>query len=299
MLRVLMTVDAVGGVWRYALDLTRSLAAFEVTVLLVGFGPPPDPRQLAECDTLLNVELTWIDEPLDWTVACTSVLAAGTDRLAALAQQWRADLLHLNAPSQAAGLDCAQPVVAVSHSCVPTWWHAVRGAPLADDWAWHLERNRQGLDRADIVVVPSESHRQAVARIYGSDRPFRVAYNAVPPVSAAAARQPLIVSVGRWWDDGKNGGVLDAAAPASPWPIVLAGPLTGPHGQAVHFAHVEGHDHPLFSRGAHQRVGDACASAEGDDRDVVRVGCRDDDLHVGVRAGVDHHIRYTLAGFVP
>ena len=41
-LRVLMTADAVGGVWTYALELTRALAAFQVRTTLVTMGPPPD-----------------------------------------------------------------------------------------------------------------------------------------------------------------------------------------------------------------------------------------------------------------
>ncbi len=40
--RVLITLDAVGGVWRYALDVARGLESHGVDCLLVGFGPAPD-----------------------------------------------------------------------------------------------------------------------------------------------------------------------------------------------------------------------------------------------------------------
>ena len=49
--RVLITLDAVGGVWRYAIDVARGLEVHDVACLLVGFGPEPDAAQRAECGT--------------------------------------------------------------------------------------------------------------------------------------------------------------------------------------------------------------------------------------------------------
>jgi hypothetical protein len=43
-------------------------------------------------------------------------------------------------------------------------------------------------------------------------------------------KDPLILAVGRWWDEGKNGAILDEAATSLPWPIVLAGRLSGLNG---------------------------------------------------------------------
>ena len=40
---VLMTADAVGGVWTYALDLCRGLGTRGVHVSLVVLGPPASP----------------------------------------------------------------------------------------------------------------------------------------------------------------------------------------------------------------------------------------------------------------
>jgi hypothetical protein len=51
-----------------------------------------------------------------------------------------------------------------------------------------------------------------------------------------AREQPFVLSAGRWWDEGKNGAVLDAAAAHTGWPVVMAGPLDGPNGQ-----HFSGH----------------------------------------------------------
>ena len=41
----------------------------------------------------------------------------------------------------------------------------------------------------------------------------------------------------RWWDEGKNGAVLDAAAARLPWPVMAAGSICGPNGQRMDFAH--------------------------------------------------------------
>ena len=51
-------------------------------------------------------------------------------------------------------------------------------------------------------------------------------------------RETVVLGVGRWWDPGKNGAILDEAAATSPWPVILAGPLTGPNGQRTDFRNV-------------------------------------------------------------
>jgi glycosyltransferase involved in cell wall biosynthesis len=227
---VLITLDAVGGVWRYALDVARGLEAHGVACLLVGFGPEPSLSQRAECG---DRELVWTGEPLDWMIADSSALDAGTRKLAILRQEWKADVLHLNLPSQAAGLPSDIPVVVASHSCVPTWWQAVRGTDLPPEWVWLRQRNQDGFQRANLIVVPTESHGAALRGIYDQLPPLRIAHNATAVAPGDTPKEPLILSVGRWWDAGKNGWVLDAAS--SPWPIVLAGPVKGPDGQRATF----------------------------------------------------------------
>lgn len=250
--RVLITLDAVGGVWRYAVDVARGLEALGVTCLLAGFGPEPDAAQLAECEGL---RLEWTRRPLDWTVANDTELGGNAERLAALARAWDADVLHLNLPSQAAGLpEDGRPVLVVSHSCVPTWWRAVRGSELPPDWAWHQRLNLMGLRRADAIAAPSASHAAALRGVYGKLPPIRVIHNATAagamdtaevggePFAANApgiTKQDIILSVGRWWDAGKNGEALDRAATSVPWPVALAGPTNGPNDQRIGFRNAE------------------------------------------------------------
>jgi glycosyltransferase involved in cell wall biosynthesis len=234
--RVLITLDAVGGVWRYALDVARGLETHGVSCLLVGFGPEPEASQRAES---AGHEIVWTGLPLDWMVANSAALQPGAERLWDLARSWGADLLHLNMPSQAAGLPGDLPVVVASHSCVPTWWQAVQGTPLPDSWAWQHDRNRDGFRRANAIVVPSESHGAALHQIYGDLAPLHVVHNAITVPPSDQRKEALILSVGRWWDAGKNGATLDAAAIDAPWPVLLAGPVTGPDGQRMAFRNVQ------------------------------------------------------------
>jgi hypothetical protein len=82
-LRVLQTLDAVGGVWRYALDLARGLAPLGVETAFLGFGPPPSPAARAEA--LALGALDWSDQPLDWLAREPSALAGVPGAVAAAA----------------------------------------------------------------------------------------------------------------------------------------------------------------------------------------------------------------------
>lgn len=93
--RVLITTDAVGGVWRYALDLARGLQSRGVETVLAGFGPPPDSTQCREAEPL--ADLRWTDCPLDWMVTDPAPLRAVPDVLAALADDCGAQVIHANA----------------------------------------------------------------------------------------------------------------------------------------------------------------------------------------------------------
>src|SRR5690606_8886860 len=46
-------------------------------------------------------------------------------------------------------------------------------------------------------------------------------------------KEPFIFAAGRWWDEGKNARVLDAAAANTVWPLLLAGAARGPNSQQV------------------------------------------------------------------
>ncbi|WP_245269509.1 glycosyltransferase family 4 protein [Allorhizobium undicola] len=236
--RILMTVDAVGGVWRYSLDLAAELGRRGVETIFVGLGPSPEPHQIAEAAK--TGELLWLGLPLDWMAGCVRDLESVAPMLAETAERYQVDLLHLNLPSQASGLHSQKPVVTVSHSCIPTWSMQVKGTRPPQNWHWHGVLNRQGLMQATAVVAPSHSHGQALETCYGPLPHLSVIENASAVQASCRQRDAVVFAAGRWWDEGKNGRVLDAAAGLCGLPVLMAGELQGPEGQSLVLSHARG-----------------------------------------------------------
>jgi len=233
--RVLMTLDAVGGVWRYAMELGSALKAAGIEMSFVGFGPQPTVALREEAEAIGTLD--WLPLPLDWTAAHESELDAIPEALALLVRTHQPDLAHLNVPSQAYGVDLGCPVVTVSHSCVATWFQTVRGTDLPAYWAWQARRNRGGFDQSAAVIAPSQSHAEALLAAYGPIQNLRVVSNAVGGSLPDGQKEDFVFAAGRWWDDGKNGAVLDRASALCDWPVQLAGPVHGPNGQCLAIEH--------------------------------------------------------------
>jgi glycosyltransferase involved in cell wall biosynthesis len=232
-----MTVDAVGGVWRYALDLATQLRPYGYRFTFAGFGPKPSRAQQNEAARI--GDLVWLDAPLDWLVEDERALDAVPPLLATLASERQVDLVQLNLPSQAAGLVLKVPLLVVSHSCVVTWFAGVRGSDVPAEWDWQKRRNRAGFDNADMVVAPSRSHLDMLNAAYGPIAGQRVVHNGSRAIPGSTQKEQLVFAAGRWWDDGKNGRTLDAAAPKLDWRLVMAGSNRGPSGQFVPIEHAE------------------------------------------------------------
>jgi len=228
-MRVLMTIDAVGGVWRYGVDLARGLGAEGIICQLAVCGPAPSLAQQQECCELRNVSLAWTGLPLDWMAGDANALDDVAGTLAAMASDWGADLLHLNLPSQAADLPGAVPVVVTAHSCLATWWRAVKGSDLPQDLRWQWELTARGLRRADAVLVPTASHGMAMVSTYGALKHPYIVANATARPDTTCAKQLFVFAAGRWWDEGKNVATVDAVARLLRWPLLLAGALEGPN----------------------------------------------------------------------
>jgi glycogen synthase len=212
-MRVLMSTDAVGGVWTYATELRAALAQHDVEVVLATLGPapPPDPR-----DPWLHCRLEWQDDPWE------DVLTSG-DWLRELSTRCGADLVHLNGYAHGA-LPWPVPAVVVAHSCVLSWHAAVRHAPAGREWGRYREAVAAGLEGADAVVAPTAAMGRALGRHYGAGHRCRVIPNGVSPgPDSATQREPFVLAAGRLWDDAKGLDMLDAAADGLPWRVELAG----------------------------------------------------------------------------
>jgi glycosyltransferase involved in cell wall biosynthesis len=233
---VLMSADAVGGVWPYAMDLARGLTGRGVSVVLAVLGPPPSPAQRAAAARVAGLKLVETQLPLEWTAESPAEVTKAAEALAKLAREEGADLVHLNAPAFAAAAMFPAPVVAVQHSCVRTWWEAVRGGPLPEDFQWRGELIRQGLEAADAVVAPSLAFARATAAAYRLAATPKVVWNGrVAPATAAeppAEPEDIVFTAGRLWDEGKNVATLDVVAGRIVHPFYAAGPLDGPNGAA-------------------------------------------------------------------
>ncbi|RFB85837.1 glycosyl transferase [Rhizobium leguminosarum bv. trifolii] len=235
--RVLMTVDAVGGVWSYAMDLAAALKPRHVEVVFAGLGPAPTTDKIAEANRLGT--LVWLEAPLDWMAGDEAAVAEVPRLIADLARRTKVDLLHLNLPSQAAGMETDLPVLVVSHSCVVTWFAAVRGSEVPHDWQWQYRLNQAGFARAGMVIAPSSSHASAMEAAYGPISNLSVVYNSTALDPSNEPKQDFVLAAGRWWDEGKNGAVLDAAAAMTRWPLKVAGANGGPNGQYLQFRNAD------------------------------------------------------------
>ncbi|EAR53126.1 putative glycosyltransferase protein [Oceanicola granulosus HTCC2516] len=225
---VLLTLDAVGGVWRYAIDLARGLRALGRPVCFAGFGPAPDAAQRAEAEAL--GPLDWGPQALEWMARGPGDVAGAGDWLAEVADRRGAGLIQCNLPSQAADLPSGRPVLAVSHSCLASWFEAVRGSGVPGDMAWAHELTAAGLARADAVVAPSAAQAAALKRLYSGLNDLHVVHNASADAVPEVTRTETIVAAGRWWDEGKGGATLDAAAGRVDWPVLMLGATAGPNG---------------------------------------------------------------------
>lgn len=236
--RVLMTTDAVGGVWTYAVDLAGGLARAGVETTLVVFGPSPHPDQAAQADAVPGLSLVDTRLPLDWMATePAEVLECGA-ALRGLVRAARADLVHLNSPALAAVGGFDAPVIGACHSCVATWWSAVKDGPMPPDLRWRSQALWQGMLGCDALVAPTAAFAEATARTYEIPRPFVVHNGRGASAAPPSVREPMIFTSGRLWDEGKNIGVLDAAAARIGAPLYAAGPLQGPTGGLVKLRHV-------------------------------------------------------------
>jgi glycosyltransferase involved in cell wall biosynthesis len=234
--RLLLTADAVGGVWTYAADLARELKAFGVHVTLAVLGPPPsEPRQRQLPDGI-DVVLTGLD--LDWMHPGASGDEAGR-RLAEIASETRSDLIHLNSPSLAAETRFPAPVVAGCHSCLSTWWRTVRPAEsMPSAFRLATERLGRGYRACDALIAPSRAFADATEVVYGL-RPHMVLNGrASPDRTLDCQRRPVALAAGRLWDEAKGARALDQASARMRHAVEAAGPVIGPDGVGLFLNHL-------------------------------------------------------------
>ena len=238
--RLFLTADGVGGVWQYAAELARALQPRGYDVTIAVLGPAVSDAQratLAPGVILLDTGL-----PLDWLADDATAVAATAATLARLADAQGADVVQLNQPAFAADGSFAMPVVVAAHSCVGTWWQAVRGdTPEPAEFVWQTDLMQRGLARADAVVAPSHAFAAALQRRYRLSTAPHVVHNGRAPITAtpSGTSHDSAFTAGRLWDEGKNIATLDRAAARVGVPLTAAGALVGANGQRATLTHLD------------------------------------------------------------
>jgi len=229
-LRVLMTADPIGGVWTYACELAAALAPHGVQLTLATMGAPLSPVQAKAAAALPNVDVVESRFALEWMPEPWHDVDAAGEWLLAIERRTSPDVIHLNGYAHAA-LPFRAPVVAVAHSCVCTWYRAVRGLDAPSEWGEYRRRVTAGLRAADAVVAPTAAILRAILAEYELQVRGRVISNGRGAAGwQPAQKEPFVLAAGRLWDEAKGLDALDAAAPGALWPIHVAGPTTMPGG---------------------------------------------------------------------
>lgn len=237
-MKILMTADNLGGVWQYALALSEALARFEVEVALAVMGGPLSEAQREAAQKIPNLavfesdyKLCWMEEPWE------DVKAAGF-WLLELASQVKPSLVHLNDYGHGA-LPWPAPVLMVGHSCVLSWWEAVREEPPPARWNRYRREVTCALQAADRVVAPSGAMLSALNRFYGPlPRRWVIFNGGKPKEGKGSEKKPLVLAAGRLWDEAKNFAVLAEVAPRLGWPVYIAGENRHPNGGRSSFHNV-------------------------------------------------------------
>ena len=227
--KILMTTDAVGGVWQYCADLLAGLAQKNVRVLLAVLGPAPSAEQRRQVSSLPNVTLAVGEYALEWMSDPWADVDRSSEWLLGLQKSFDADLIHLNGYSHAS-LPWSKPVLVLAHSCVYSWWRAVYDSTPGPEWLEYKQRVIAGLTACSRIATPSHAMADCLVNEYQTRRKkIQVIHNFSRAVGGRAKeKQPFILAAGRLWDRAKNVALLDRIAPELVWEVRAAGDIHGP-----------------------------------------------------------------------
>jgi glycogen synthase len=219
---VLMTADAVGGVWTYTLELADALAPHGVSVTAATMGRAPDAGQRRAAARSALADLHESTFPLEWEHRPWGGVDEAGDWLLQLEKELEPDVVHLNGYAHGA-LPWRAPPLVVGHSCVSSWWAAVHRTAPPPEWAEYRRRVAAGLTGAGAVIAPTAAMLGQLRRWYGIGDGRVIPNCRRRDWTARSGREPFILSAGRVWDEAKNIAAVVRVAPALRWPVVVAG----------------------------------------------------------------------------
>lgn len=221
-MRVLVTTDAVGGVWTYTRELVTGLLQNDIEVILVSFGALPTAAQSAWLDA--KVDFRPVPFRLEWMQDADGDIQESSRYLEEVIAETSPDLLHLNQYCYGA-VRGDVPRIVVAHSDVLSWWTQVKGeVPPSSPWfEWYRHVVQRGLSGATAIVAPSRWMLDALCGQYRVPNFATVIYNGRDPrlFTPKLAKETLTVGVGRLWDEAKQVNLL--AGLADEFHVVIAG----------------------------------------------------------------------------
>ncbi len=222
-LKILMTADTVGGVWTYVVSLCEALQDYNVEVHLATMGSKISSGQVAQVGELKKVFLYTSEYKLEWMEDSLSDVEQARDWLQKIYQEVQPNIIHFNNYGQVdASWNC--PIVTVFHSCVGTWWKAVKHEIIPDSWNLYSTIVQKALSMSDVVVAPSHAILQQAVETYTISATTKVIYNSSSSkIYSNQKKERFILTAGRIWDEAKNIKILLAVAKDIPWPIYVAG----------------------------------------------------------------------------
>jgi glycosyltransferase involved in cell wall biosynthesis len=161
--------------------------------------------------------------PLEWMHNPWRDLDESGEWLLRLEATLQPDIIHLNSFGYGA-LPFSAPKIVVAHSDVFSWWWAVKGEAPTPDWQEYYQRVCTGLNSADMVIAPSQFMIEQIEKLYAPTTPCKVIYNCrEASLFGPREKMPLVMSIGRIWDEAKNIRLLLHAASHVASGIRLAG----------------------------------------------------------------------------
>lgn len=153
-INVLMTTDTASSIWKYSLELCKTLERYGVQVHLVALGGWPSPYQQAAAENLPNVTFYKSDFKLDWMKETWEDRDPSRKWLNSIYHSVNPDILHLNNYTHVEESWTASMITAF-HSGVQTWLHAAKGNQEPEIWADYLKEVKQSLETLEPLEKPT------------------------------------------------------------------------------------------------------------------------------------------------
>lgn len=237
--RILMTADTIGGVWTYALELAEALKPYGIEVYLATMGAPLTFQQKEALGKAENIKLFESSFKLEWMEDPWQDVGEAGKWLLDLEKTVQPDVIHLNGYAHGS-LPFRAPKLVVGHSCVYSWYYAVKYHAPHEAWHEYKRKVAIGIKSADLVTAPTDTMLSLLHLHYGSFNSAGAVFNARKANDfLPGIKENMVLSAGRLWDEAKNVSMLAYISPKLKWPVYMAGEREDPEGRFLQtFDHV-------------------------------------------------------------